>query len=263
MSSQEKIIFDQYQLGVTALSILRYLVVFRDAAHVSISRRLVQKYDTLGLLVSLIEVAPWTRVNPKNNRREKIHANSWIQSSEILAIPEACVWIMITSLVLNGDFESRHVPHLINLRKYITEPMVCQISNLDDLRKYLEELNIMHVMGKQPTLNNSISSFAIVDVEKTIYEILVDNGGVLAKIKPLTREEQMEAAKIIVSLYEDHASVQDEITTPFPVENSSHETCKVCGVYGAASRCSVCQKTIYCSRSCQVKDWPHHKSICN
>jgi hypothetical protein len=28
------------------------------------------------------------------------------------------------------------------------------------------------------------------------------------------------------------------------------------------SRCSGCRKVYYCSRECQVKDWPEHKKVC-
>ncbi len=39
--------------------------------------------------------------------------------------------------------------------------------------------------------------------------------------------------------------------------------CDSCGTSGANfSRCARCRTAIYCSRDCQTKDWPNHKTIC-
>ena len=43
------------------------------------------------------------------------------------------------------------------------------------------------------------------------------------------------------------------------------EKCAVCGKQGKASaipRCSRCKMIRYCSRACQSRDWPHHKTAC-
>jgi hypothetical protein len=37
--------------------------------------------------------------------------------------------------------------------------------------------------------------------------------------------------------------------------------CAKCGT-AATNRCSLCKNEWYCSRPCQVKCWPDHKSIC-
>jgi len=260
MESRETDLFHQYQICLSALSILRYIVLYRNSAHASIPRRLVQKYDTVGLLVSLIESGPWTRVNTKLYRREIIHGSSWIQKSEhVMSVPEACVWIMLISLILNSDIDMRRITPLFNLRKYITEPMICQIPNLQDLRKYLEEVNLMHVMGKTPNSGStSVSPFAIIEIGKTLYEQIKDTGGVLKYIQPLSRDEQIQAARILVEMYEDHRVDEES-----PEIASIGEACHVCRVTNATTRCSVCQKTVYCSRACQVKDWPNHKPTCN
>ena len=37
--------------------------------------------------------------------------------------------------------------------------------------------------------------------------------------------------------------------------------CQFCGKEGAL-RCSKCKRVYYCSKQCQVRDWPIHKSVC-
>jgi hypothetical protein len=38
--------------------------------------------------------------------------------------------------------------------------------------------------------------------------------------------------------------------------------CWVCGEPGG-TKCGKCRITTYCSRKCQLADWPEHKKICN
>ena len=40
------------------------------------------------------------------------------------------------------------------------------------------------------------------------------------------------------------------------------EQCSVCGKE-STSRCSKCKTVYYCSRECQLRDWPNHKQSCN
>lgn len=42
-----------------------------------------------------------------------------------------------------------------------------------------------------------------------------------------------------------------------------NNSCNTCGKANAPNRCSRCKKVKYCSRECQVKDWPKHKSHCD
>lgn len=44
-----------------------------------------------------------------------------------------------------------------------------------------------------------------------------------------------------------------------------HHACVGCGrarEAGRLSRCSRCQSVLYCSRQCQLSDWPNHRYVC-
>lgn len=41
------------------------------------------------------------------------------------------------------------------------------------------------------------------------------------------------------------------------------DRCNYCAKYGAKSRCGGCRKVFYCSKECQLADWPLHKLRCN
>lgn len=43
--------------------------------------------------------------------------------------------------------------------------------------------------------------------------------------------------------------------------NSLTSRCAVCNSQ-CQDRCARCRKTHYCSRTCQAKDWPQHKTTC-
>lgn len=43
---------------------------------------------------------------------------------------------------------------------------------------------------------------------------------------------------------------------------AENERCNLCDESSKILKCSRCQKKYYCSKSCQVKDWPVHKKAC-
>lgn len=58
-------------------------------------------------------------------------------------------------------------------------------------------------------------------------------------------------------------SVQFAIPLTTLVANIGCRVCYVCGKdVPTGGSCAKCSGTVYCSRSCQKKDWPRHKALC-
>ena len=251
------------------LAVLRYLVIHRQKAHIALCRRMVEKYDLLSVLIGLVEFRPWTRVDKATNARLNFKStyNTWVPYSDDLPLSEACVWIMLVSMILGGDIDYNPQSALC-LRKYITASMIEQIPFVDDLKHYLEQLNLMETMGQRRPRNASpkINLVSIVDVQETMYERF-KREGVLHAIQKLSVPEEMECSNGILNVCKlalDTTNFDDvAYFPPKPsTQSSSGPVCCVCGVHGALHRCSKCKKATYCSRVCQVKDWPQHRPKC-
>ena len=68
---------------------------------------------------------------------------------------------------------------------------------------------------------------------------------------------------------ENKLSIRKVVEAHGPFECRSvmgnHRECVVCKEYldsGRARECRYCPEKIYCTRSCQAKDWPEHKKDC-
>lgn len=252
----------EFNLGLSfvCLSVLRYLVIHREKAHIALCRRMVDKYDLLGVLIGFIEFRPWTRVDKSTKTRLNFNSslNTWVPYTDNLPLPEACVWLMLISLILGGDTDY-NPQTVLALRKYITPSLVDQIPLVEDLKHHLEQLNMMQTMGGQNKRAPKIDPLSIVELEETQYERFKTHG-VLHTIKPLSPEEEQACATAIMNVYETQ-NLEGFAYTSL-IEPDHGPVCCVCGVQGALHRCSKCKSATYCSRACQVKDWPHHRSKC-
>jgi hypothetical protein len=251
------------RFALLTFSVLRHLVVHREAAHVSMYRRLIDKYDIIPFLIRLVETRPWTRIDKDTNSRLKysIQQCMWHPYTDDLSPPEASVWIMLVSLILTGDIEY-NTQAVLSLRKYITPSLVDQLPPVSDLRQYLEELNLLQTMGhNHRPRSQKIPRFAIVEVHETLYE-KVKREGVLHRIHPLSPEEIMECARAVVTVYNESLETSELAISTRSSLPAAGPVCIGCGVRGAHNRCSKCKKAAYCSRECQVKDWPIHRKTC-
>ena len=49
---------------------------------------------------------------------------------------------------------------------------------------------------------------------------------------------------------------------PHPSGRYMRHTCFCCGVEGSLLQCGRCKSVTYCSKKCQIRDWPNHKKTC-
>ncbi|KAK5680918.1 Zinc finger MYND domain-containing protein 10 [Elasticomyces elasticus] len=63
-----------------------------------------------------------------------------------------------------------------------------------------------------------------------------------------------------MSTTRDTASKSTEMSSADP-KTTVPQVCGMCGS-NAKLNCSRCHHILYCSKECQIKDWPTHKSVC-
>lgn len=59
-----------------------------------------------------------------------------------------------------------------------------------------------------------------------------------------------------------HRGDIDELRKRSEQEEQSLECCNVCQSLAELKKCSKCKNVLYCSKQCQLKDWPMHKELC-
>jgi hypothetical protein len=227
------------------------------------SNRIFVHYDLLMVMVRLMDMQPWLRLNPKTGFLEKYKGDSWSQLTDEVCTVEGNIWISILSLINSEEvrtggysFPNHRVNTLLKLRKYLTPSTISQIPHLDSLLRFLEELNVSNSTGGNclvmQTLKNQapcLSPFAIVEVGESLYDQL---NNISVKLDSLDLKEMIDICTEVGSIME--AMLPSK-------ETDSMYKCKACGEE-CHSRCSGCKRVLYCSRECQIRDWNIHKADC-
>jgi hypothetical protein len=262
-SDRMRIAIGDYQLCMSGLNILRFLVHSRNEGPLSLSKRLFVDYDFPFLVAQLIDRRPWLRTNSATGFLEKWDNQQWVQFTEQLCPTEANCWITILALVDSDEVRSgsyqltgTRSDALIKLRRHLIESVVMQIPPLGSLKRFLEELNVSSTISAPNLVTNAnrpspLSAFAIVEVEERMYESLKQRLPV--QITPLTFEEERIVSSRLCEVLDTLGDI--------PTSCSDSFKCAVCQKPGE-HRCSVCKAGVYCDRECQTKDWQNHKTIC-
>jgi hypothetical protein len=69
----------------------------------------------------------------------------------------------------------------------------------------------------------------------------------------------MNKTVVICMLYEYQTDLLKE---PWTFNPGGDPRCETCGKGNDLKSCSRCKNVKYCSRECQVSDWPSHKTAC-
>ncbi|CAG0882253.1 unnamed protein product [Cyprideis torosa] len=150
MSKRRKIDFDS---GIKALSILRYLSSTLKTLPLGVARRLVTTHDVPMLLVELLDRKPWQRQNRKQNTDEVYDAGTWTKldaDSSPLSKVELQIWITLVQLLLDPkvsvhyDFSSYKREQLNRLRDHLTRRVFDQLPILEELDRFLSHLQFVN-----------------------------------------------------------------------------------------------------------------------
>ncbi|KAM3878015.1 zinc finger MYND domain-containing protein 10 [Diretmus argenteus] len=249
----------EFEISLKALSVLRYITDY--VTSVSVIHRLLCIHNMPCVLIQLIHCCPWTR-NVGGDLEKYMYCN-WqkvpqAHSSKMTKL-DGQVWLALYNLVLREeclvkyDFNSYNKNQLFKLRFFLTDVLVDQLPILETLQRFLAHLALRdHAPPKKELI--------LEQLPEIWNHIMRENDGkwkAIAKRQVQTTfnpsEEDLRLhAKRLAQTY-----TLDAMDTLDPVKPK-------CGICGKESkkRCSRCQGEWYCSRECQVKHWPKHKTAC-
>ena len=176
-----------FSCAMVSLTMLRYMTEHLDQLHVSVVQRLVSHHDFVGLLVPLLEKAPWnkktvvkvevpqedgTKKKKKKINYQKFEDNKWTTvepGSRTIGKPEAQVWLALYNLIMSAGKASTGFGYHIDehkkgvierLKKYLNEVLCDQLPPLTQLRRVVEEI------GMSACVPDPGSSFVIEQVSE-------------------------------------------------------------------------------------------------
>ncbi|KAF7273666.1 hypothetical protein GWI33_013613 [Rhynchophorus ferrugineus] len=246
-----------FEIGIRALSMLRYLTENMDRLPISVCNRVYTTHDVPVLLVEVLHAKPWQHDD------KQYHNGKWSQwDGERLAQAEAQVWLTLRHVLLDPECP-KYYPITENRRNQLVR-LIClmgphildQLSPLAELKHWLCRLSCLeeYAAPAKPLLLEPV-----LEIKE---RILQECGGKWRRIaeKQLQyifsddRDTLQEAAKKLTEAY------NTDLIEKF--ENDDTHTCVNCGKV-AIQRCSKCKRSWYCSRACQVDNWQSHKEKCH
>lgn len=257
-----------YKIGLRCLTILSFIADKIDILPVSVARRMVVTHDVPCLFSEVLHCQPWIR---NINGVEKFIDDKWIPITEIDVIKvtkiEAHVWFCLRQLLISkeamrfyeiNEFRQRE---LAKCQQFISISLLDQLPPLADLKHRLCTLTItgstektrIVILEEVPEIKNRI----VENAKKIGYmKIAETHRKRFYNLKP---SELVDMAKRLSSTYnvELFEKLEDTKNEKPNEANYCAECCTL-----AIKKCSKCQQSYYCSRECQIKNWPIHKQIC-
>ncbi|RZC36596.1 zinc finger MYND domain-containing protein 10 -like [Asbolus verrucosus] len=246
-----------FDIGIRALSVIRYMAEYLDRLPLNICSRIFDSYDIPMLFTQLLIVRPWIKDG------KQYVSGKWMSwDGEALGQAEAQVWLTLRQLLLDPACQTYYTitearrSQLLRLMMMLTPVLLDQLSPLIELKHWLSQISMSDQTAKcsKPLLLETV-----LEVKEKILEQAA------GKWKKLAREQLsvifctdqkilMENAQALSEAY------NTDLLEKFEIKEEA--TCQQCGK-NAIQRCSHCKKVWYCSRSCQVTHWPQHKDGCN
>ncbi|KAK3917218.1 Zinc finger MYND domain-containing protein 10 [Frankliniella fusca] len=249
IKEQEALI--SFNVGIRCISVLHYLIESMDSLPLAVTSRMYTHHDVPLLLVHLLENHPWERDNPKIcGQKLKFIDGRWVQVSgeDLLKLTrvEGQVWLALRQLLLrescarNYEFSEFRKSQLQKVLRYMTDPLLDQLSPLIDLKQFLCQLQIS---SGSSTLRRPLILEVIPEIRRGFL-----NGGsgkwqkiARAQSKVLFHKDQEAVLRMAQSL---SSAYNLEVLERLGGEEPK---CARCGKPGL-KRCSRCKIERYCGR---------------
>mmetsp|Transcript_38640 Transcript_38640/g.64165 ORF Transcript_38640/g.64165 Transcript_38640/m.64165 type:complete len:437 (+) Transcript_38640:79-1389(+) len=249
----------EFNVCMSALSILRFLTDNIQAIPLSVLTRLLQVHDIICALVPLVERPPWLR-REKGGKLLCFEDGNWrsvaAEERGRVTKPQAQVWLALHNLLCDPEctqryrYDSFRKSTVLRLKSHLHETLLDQIPPLTQLQRSLEYLTMMD--PPEAAKNNVFVLEQIPEIADRILKN-VDLGEVLEYQRKHVINQDPETRR------QDMARLAEAYT--LGVEEGAN-LCAVCGKL-APTRCSRCKQERYCTRECQIKGWPKHKPLCS
>lgn len=258
-----------YKIGLRCLTILSFIADKIDTMPISIVRRMVVTHDVPCLISEVLNAKPWIR---NVNGVEKYIDDKWISINDIDVVKvtkvEAHAWFCLRQLLLSkeamGFYEINQYRQreISKCQEFLSVNLLDQLPPLVDLKHRLCTLSVNDSSGRPghmileeiPEVKNQI----VINAKNTGYKKIAGNHS--ERFFNLNASELANIAKRLSDTYNVELFEKLDEQTRSHQMNDEHY-CAECSVV-AFKKCSNCQRSYYCSRECQIKNWPLHKNIC-
>lgn len=257
-----------YKIGLRCLTILSFIADKIDIMPISVARRMVVTHDIPCLFSEVLSCQPWIR---NVNGMEKFIDEKWTSINEIDVIKvtktEAHVWFCLRQLLLSretmrfyemNEFRQRE---LAKCQDFISVNLLDQLPPLADLKHRLCTLSITDstdrsrniILEEMPEIRNQI----VENAKKIGYKQIAKTH--MERFYNLEPSELVVMAKRLSSTY--NVELFEKLEENKNEKSNELHYCVECCTL-AFKKCSKCEQSYYCSRECQIKNWPLHKQIC-
>lgn len=258
----------QYKIGMRCITILSFMADKIDTLQLNVIRRMVQTHDIPCLLSEILHCQPWQR---NVNGIEKYIDDKWTRVSGIDFVKvtkiEAHTWFCLRQLLSNRDAMGMYEINEFRQREiskcemFLGANVLDQLPPLADLKHRLCTLGLSESKTKTQVILEEVPQ-----IRDNIVSALKKAGGYAEAVRlhterffGLSQNEVVAWAQRLNTVYNfDLLEKVEETTEP---KSAKRNVCGQCGI-DATQKCSNCEQVYYCTRECQVKNWPLHKTIC-
>ncbi|XP_053683107.1 zinc finger MYND domain-containing protein 10 homolog [Sabethes cyaneus] len=257
-----------FRVGLKSITILNYIVENLASLPLSVSNRLIKTHDVPCLISNVLHYKPWLR---KRKDFEKFVNDRWesVFGSDVFRIvkSEAQAWMCLFGLLTNqtimseyeiNEFRQREIGKCVGL---LNEQILDQIPALMHLKQVL--CSIQMKAGSKTAYRSNLLLEEVPEIENNLMANAKTYGWkkIVEKHKKifvdLTQQEITELARRLNTAYNTDLLEMSE--NKVETGDKKCSTCK----QPAEKKCSRCSAVYYCSRDCQVADWPRHKDLCH
>nr|XP_016925736.2 zinc finger MYND domain-containing protein 10 homolog [Drosophila suzukii] len=270
-----------YKIGLRCISVLNYLADNVGLFHLSAARRMLVTHDIPWLMVDVLCFRPWQRKTSKG--MQKFIDEKWTNVDDVAKIvkPEAQAWFCVRQLLLNAQimenyaFNEARCKQLSKLLGLMHETLLDQLPPLIELKMFLSRLTLSGSTAKSQSLLlediPQIQEELMKDVEQNggFYQIAQEQDSVfLNKNKEdicalASRLSKAYGTELLCELEQnmEDLKVDEPKDSGAGGDGGVEHSCATCEGK-AKKKCASCKQVHYCSRDCQLKDWPQHKLVC-